>query len=108
MKIGLSIGKIGLKMWVSVALLFVGFVATESAFATPRAELANITAGTASNQSVRLILFGFAAGISALLICAVIFKPAAKASAAKWFHKILTKAPPQDSDSPSFLHDETR
>ena len=108
MKIGLSIEKIGLKIWLTTALLLLGFITTESAYATARTELADITLGNASNESVSLMLFGFVIGVSALLFYIIVFKPAAKASIAKWFHKILRKVASRDSDSPSFLHDDTK
>jgi hypothetical protein len=108
MKIGINIGKVGLRVWLVTALLLLGFTVAESTFATAPTELAATTANVARNQSVRLVLFGFAIGVSAILIYLLVFKSPAKASIAKWFHKILSGKAPQDSNSPSFLHDETR
>jgi len=100
--------KVGLKILSAIVLLLLGFIAVESTCAGTHTELPDITSGNTSNESVRLVLFGFATGISALLLYVVVFKPAARAYVAKRFNKIFRKSTPRDSDSLSFLHDTTR
>ena len=123
MKIGLNFG---LKTWLILALLLLGFVAVGFALGiddasvdsevdaalTAHTEPAGITPSTTRNRSVRLVLFGFAIGIAAILIYIAVFKSPAKASIKKYFHKILRVTVLRDKNShdlhpPLFLHDGT-
>ncbi len=97
---------LGWKLQLLTALVL-SFLVVGSACAEGYTEVSPTTANT-SRESVRLMLFGFVMGVSAILLYLAVFKPAARAAVTRLLSKILRKVIPHNSDLPPFLHDTTR